>query len=145
MRSAFTLPQVLGIMLFMGGIISITLKYATINVHHYADSYLREQGELFLQSATEATLLRIGAYDRSGGSCLRELNITSSDNKLHAQVMIEHYYLADGTGCSNVDYTPIQYAPSHGMISMNIIVTSNDTHPKVLHPIRIERRSLQHP
>lgn len=145
MRRAFGLPQVLTILLFIGGIVTVTMKYAAINVQHYVDSYAREQAELFMQSATEAALLRISAYDRSGGHCMRDLNVTSSDNRFNALVTIERYYLADGTACDNVAYTPIQYEPSHGMVSMKIIVTSNDTNTKILHPIRLERRSLQHP
>lgn len=145
MRHAVGLPQALTIILFLGGIVTITLKYASINVHHYADSYTREQAELFMQSATETALLRLSAYDRLDGSCMKELNVTSSDHKLHAQVNVERYYLADGTGCNNVDYTPIQYGPSHGMVSMRVIVTSNSENPKILNPIRLERRSLQHP
>ena len=145
MRGGFGLPQVLMVILFIGGIVTVTMKYASINVKHYADSYLREQAELFMQSATEAALLRISAYDRHGGNCIDDLTITSSDSKFHAHVIIERYYLADGTACNNVAYTPIQYEPSNGMVSMKVIVTSDQTNTKILHPIRLERRSLQHP
>lgn len=145
MRRAFGLPQVLLIILFIGGIVTITMRYASLGAKHYADSYTREQAELFLQSATEAALLRISAYDRSGGSCLGSLSIRSSDGKFDANVTIERYYLADGSTCSNVAYTPIQSEESNGMISMRVIVTSDSTNTKILHPIRLERRSLQRP
>lgn len=146
MRSAFGLPQALMIILFIGGIVTVTMKYASINAQHYADSYTREQGELFVQSATEAALLRISAYDRNAtGTCMKELNVTSSDGRFIAEVTIERYYLADGSTCLNVPYTPIQWEPSHGMVSMNVIVTTNPSNPKILHPIRLERRSLQRP
>lgn len=144
MRHGFGLPQVLLIILFIGGIVTVTMRYASLGAQHYADSYTREQAELFLQSATEAALLRIGAYDRSGGTCMPNLTVHSSDGKFDANVTIERYYLADGSACSNVAYTPIQSEESHGMVSMRIIVTSA-THTKVLHPIRLERRSLQRP
>ena len=145
MRRAFGLPQVLMVLLFLGGIVTVTMKYAGINVAHYADSYSRESAELFMQSATEAALFRISAYDRHAGGCMGELNITSSDNRFHADVIIERYYLADGTTCNNVPTTAIQYEPSNGMVSMKVIVTSNNSNTKILHPIRLERRSLQHP
>lgn len=144
MRRAFGLPQALTILIFIGGIVTVTLKYAAINVNHYVDSYTREQAELFMQSATEASLLRISAFDRSGGSCMRELNVTSPDQRFYALVTVERYYLADGSGCTNVPYTPITYPLSHGIVSMRVIVTTA-SHAKVLHPIRLERRSLQHP
>lgn len=146
MRSAFGLPQVLMIILFIGGIVTVTMRYASLGAQHYADSYIREQAELFLQSATEAALLRISAYDRTSGSCMPNLTVRSSDGKFNANVTIEHYYLADGSTCNNgVAYTPIQSEESHGMVSMRIIVTSDNTNAKILHPIRLERRSLQRP
>lgn len=146
MRSAFGLPQVLMIILFIGGIVTVTMRYASLGAQHYADSYTREQAELFLQSATEAALLRLSAYDRTDGSCMPNLTVRSSDGKFDANVTIEHYYLADGSTCNNgVAYTPIQSEESHGMVSMRIIVTSDNTNAKILHPIRLERRSLQRP
>lgn len=146
MRPAFGLPQVLLIILFIGGIVTVTMRYASLGAKHYADSYTREQAELFLQSATEAALMRISAYDRSGGSCLGALTVQSSDGKFDANVTIERYYLADGSTCNNgVAYTPIQSEESNGMISIRVIVTSNNTNTKILHPIRLERRSLQRP
>jgi len=150
MRRAFGLPQVLLIILFVGGIVSVTMRYARVNAKHYADSYTREQAELFLQSATEAALLRIGAYDRSDGSCFNSLIVDSPDGKFRASVAIERYYLADGSGCNNgVAVTPVQTPESHGMVIMQVIVDSADptTHTtlKVGHPVRLERRSLQRP
>jgi hypothetical protein len=73
------------------------------------------------------------------------VTVRSSDGKFEGNVTIEHYYLADGSTCSNVAYTPIQSEESHGMVSMRIIVTSDNTNAKILHPIRLERRSLQRP
>ncbi|WP_298695010.1 hypothetical protein [uncultured Sulfuricurvum sp.] len=145
MRHAFGLPQVLLIILFIGGIVTVTMRYASLGAQHYADSYTREQAELFLQSATEAALLEISGYSRTDGSCFPGLTVHSSDGKFDANVIIEHYYLADGSSCNNVPYTSIQYAKSNGIISMRIIVTSANNNSKVLHPIRLERRSLQHP
>ena len=145
MRYAFSLLQTLFVVVFIGGIVGVTMRYASLGAKHYADSYTYEQAELFLQSASEATLLRIGAYDRSGGSCMGNLTIGSSDGKFDANVTIERYYLADGTTCNNTPYTSIQSEESHGMISMRIVVASNGTNAKILHGVRLERRSLQHP
>jgi len=150
MRHAFGLPQVLLIILFIGGIVSVTMRYASLGAKHYADSYTREQAELFMQSATEAALLRISSYPRNAGECMRDVNITSSDGRFNADVNITAYYLFDGkdndgsvlTNCDRI--VPIQTEESHGMISMNIVVTSININSS-LHPIRMERRSLQRP
>jgi hypothetical protein len=147
MRHAFGLPQVLLIILFIGGIVSVTMRYASLGARHYADSYTREQAELFLQSSTEVALLRISDYNRSfSGGCMSSVNVISSDGRFNAVVTIEQYYLADGSICNNgVAYTPIQTEESHGMVSMKVVVTSDNTNTKILHPIRLERRSLQRP
>lgn len=145
MRSAFGLPQALVIILIVSGIVTLTMKYASINVQHYADSYTREQAELFMQSATEAALLRISSHDRTTHGCLSDLNITSSDNRFIAQVNIEKYYLADGTTCTGTLSQAIQSEESHGIISMKVVVETNASNPKILHAIRLTRRSLQRP
>jgi len=144
MRHGFGLPQVLIIILFIGGIVTVTMRYASLGAKHYADSYTREQAELFLQSATEAALLRIGDYNRSDGTCMKDLVVTSPspNNSFEANITIERYFLANET-CSNVDSTSIQSDISHGMILMRVVVTSQGT--KVGNPIRLERRSLQRP
>lgn len=151
MRRAFGLPQVLLIILFIGGIVSVTMRYASLGAKHYSDSYTREQAELFLQSATEAALLRIGAYDRNTSTheCLKNLNVTSADGRFRAAVTVERYYLADASTCSNVATTAIQTEESHGMMSLRVVVTSTDPQAdpskKIGNPVRLERRSLQRP
>jgi hypothetical protein len=144
MRHAFGLPQVLLIILFIGGIVSVTMRYTSMGGKHYADSYTREQAELFMQSATEAALLRISDQNRTASGCLSNLTVRSSDGKFDANITIERYYVADGTVCGGTLSQVIQTEESNGMVSMRVIVTSN-TNPKILHPIRLERRSLQRP
>lgn len=144
MRHAFGLPQALLVLLFIGGIVTVTMRYARLGAQHYADSYTREQAELFIQSATEAALLRISAFDRSGGECMKNITVASSDGRFEANVTIERYYLADGSTCNNLPTTPIQSEESHGMVSLKIIATAV-ADPKNLHPVRLVRRSLQRP
>lgn len=154
MRHAFGLPQVLLIILFIGGIVTVTMRYASMGTKHYADSYTREQAELFLHSTTEVALMQIGAFDRNAtghDECLKDFNITSSDKKFEANVTIEHYYLPEGvckdtignTISSLIGATSI-YEKPEAMIQINIIVTSKSSQ-KVGNHIRLERRSLQRP
>lgn len=152
MRHGFGLPQVLMIILFIGGIVTVTMRYASLGAKHYADSYTREQAELFLQSATEAALLQISGHNRGAGGadCLSEINITSSDSKFQADISINKYYLSDGTSCSTTNLSEaIQTEESNGMIDMTVVVTSKDPklHPslKLGNQIRLVRRSLQRP
>ena len=144
MRHGFGLPQVLLIILFIGGIVTVTMRYASLGAKHYADSYTREQAELFMQSATEAALLKISGHNRNSG-CLSDFNISSSDNRFAAQITVKKYYLADGTTCGGSLSEPIQTEESNGMIDMTVIVESNNSNPKILHPVRLVRRSLQRP
>lgn len=155
MRRAFGLPQALLIILIIAGIGTVTLRYVSIGSKHYADSYTREQAELFLQSATEAALLRISGYDRkTNNTCIPLIGIDSSDGRFHADVDITRYYLYNGKdndgstwNCNRV--VAIQTPESHGMVEMSIVVRSLDpgSHPdkKLGNPVRIEHRSLQHP
>ncbi len=148
MRRGFGLPQVLLIILFIGGIVTVTMRYASLGAKHYADAYTREQAELFMQSATEAALFRISGYDRSANTCLQFINISSSDGRFDANITVNRYYLVNEI-CNNVNYTTIQTDDSHGMIDMTVIVTSKDPklNPslKLGNKVRLVRRSLQRP
>jgi hypothetical protein len=153
MRHAFGLPQVLLIILFIGGIVTVTMRYASLGAKHYADSYTREQAELFMQSATEAALLRISGKNRSTlAECANEFNITSSDSRFTAEINVTNYYLLGGKdndgltwNCGIDRNVSIDTPESHGMINMTVIVESNNSNPKILHPVRLQRRSLQRP
>lgn len=145
-RRAFGLPQALLIILFIGGIVTVTMRYVSLGAKHYADSFTREQAELFLQSSTEAALLAISGHDRSTG-CLNELNITSPDGRFYAEVTILKYYFSDGSTCTGGLSEPIESEESNGMVDMRITVTSNTTDltKKVGSPVKLIRRSLQRP
>lgn len=150
MRHGFGLPQALLIILFIGGIVTVTMKYASMGAKHYADSYTRESAELFMQSATEQALLKISGHNRGGSDCLSKINITSFDERFDANITINKYYLADGTSCAAADLSEIiQTEESNGMVDMTIVVTSKDPKlnpsKKLGNPVRLVRRSLQRP
>lgn len=149
MRRAFGLAQALLVILFVGGIVTVTMRYASLGAKHYADSYTREQAELFMQSATEAALLRIGAYDRTANDeCIPVIRIDSEDGRFHADVDILSYYLFEGKdndgsvwNCDRI--VPIQTPESHGMVDLRVVVTSEGG--RTGNPVRLEQRSLQRP
>jgi len=138
------LLQAIMMIVLVSGMMLITLKYASISSKHTADSYVKEQAELYLNSVIEKALLDISAYDRSAGDCFKSKSYPSSENrgkKFIARVEIEKYYLFNET-CSNVSDTHISSTESHGMVIMKVEV--NATVDGIL-TTRILRRTLQRP
>ncbi|WP_457593410.1 hypothetical protein [Hydrogenimonas sp.] len=146
-RGAFALWQAIAVILILGGIMVVTMRFASIGAHHTADSYTKEQAELFLRSATEIAMLQISGHDRSGG-CLQRVRVVSRDRKFTADINITRYYLLksspDFALCGPLAY-PIESEESHGMVMMETVVTSDPTNPRVVHPVRIIRRGIQRP
>ncbi len=146
-RRAFGLWQAIVIILILGGIMVVTMRFARIGAHHTADSYTREQAELFLRSALEIAMLQIGTHDRSGG-CLGAVRVLSRDGRFIADINITRYYLLKGSAdlalCGPLGY-PIETEESHGMVMMEAVVRSDPSNPKIVHPVRVLRRSIQRP
>ncbi len=144
LRRAFGILQALIVLLLISGMMTVLLKYASIGAKHTADSYVREQADLFLRSATEHALLDISAYDRAGGSCWAGGTYTLSPGhgRLYTvTVTVERYYLK-GEHCDNVDDVAIATDESHGYVLLRLDLNATlDGSPAV----RMIRRSLQHP
>jgi len=149
MRSGFNLIMAIFILLILSGATVLTLKYVSISSKHFADSYTQEQGEIFLQSVIEATLLQIEGRQRdsSCGTLFSGWSTSSADGKFDASVTITRYYLYkgadnDGTDLSSCSLVEaIDTRESHGYIMMEVIITSQ----KAFSPIRIVYRGLQRP
>lgn len=152
MKRAFGLPQAIMIILFIGSIVLISMKYARVSTEHYSDTYVKEQAELFLQSAKEWALLQISGFDRqangrcwSGGVIKLSDMVTNIKRDFNATITAERYYLFD-TPDPNDDFDTcttlrdeIQTPESHGMVTLNIVVQDNQNE------IRIVNRSIQRP
>ncbi len=151
MRKGFSLIFALFVIVLVAGIISLSLRYAKSSIIKTTTLYEKESAELFLNSAVELSLLAISAYERnSTNGCLRDINITSKDQRFIASVQIKWYYLLNGsndaTYCSNDGLTHIiTTSDSHGMAMLEVEVEANTTHPKNSMPLRIIRRTLQRP
>ena len=147
MSRGFGLIQALLILLIMAGIMTVAMRYATIGAKHTADSYNREEAELFMRSAIEIALLEISGYDHSDGNCLQHVRVLSHGHKYVADINITRYYVDKSSGILND--CPVRYeidAPeSHGMVMMEAVVESNNTNPKIEHPVRLLYRGLQRP
>jgi len=157
MRSGFNLLMAIFIILILSGASVLTLKYTSISAKHFADSYIKEQAEIFAQSVLETTILKIEGTDRSSaGQCLKELHFSSADDKFIADVNISKYYLyvygndykkATGTNC-DILKQKIQTEESNGYVLITIVVETNSDNNKIgdyISPVRIVTRSLQRP
>ena len=129
--------------LLVSGMMIVVMKHAAISAKHTADSYVKEQSELFLASLIEQTLFAISTYDRSGGSCLKSFDgeKTIHAKKYRAHVEVEKYYMYD-ENCSNVPVQKIATPESHGYAMLRIEVNASIDGKPVS---RIIRRSLQRP
>jgi len=137
--------QAIMMILLISGLMLVVLKYASISAKHTADSYVKEQAELYLNSVIEKALLDISNFDRSNGKCYSGDNYNEPKDRgkeFTASVKIEKYYLYNETCNNNVDYTPITTSESHGMVIMQVEV--NATVDGVL-TTRLLRRTLQRP
>ncbi len=142
MRKGFGMIQVILFMVILSTILTIMMKYASVTTKQTEDLYLKESAELFMQSAIELALFGISTHDRSGG-CLNEIHIVSDDKRFFADINITNYYLFKTAGCDREKI--IQTEESNGMVMMEVIVSSNDAHPKNTRPIRLTRRTMQRP
>ncbi len=144
MRRGVGLWQAIGMILLISGMMIVVLRYASIGAKHTADSYVREQAELLVQSAVEQTLLEISKQNRSTDGCLRFPNITQPPEergkKFTVFVEIQRYYMY-GETCADANlYTPIESPESHGYVLLHVEVNASiDGTPKV----RILRKTLQ--
>jgi hypothetical protein len=149
MRAGFGLPQALMIILFISGIVLVSIRFARVSVEHYADSYTIEQARLFERSAMERALLEIGGFDRTGGDCWSSHNDSPhpevfENNDFNASVEVIRYFLADGSTCNNVDDVAIETPESHGMVQLRIVVTDKGN-ARTSREVRLESVSVQRP
>lgn len=141
MRAGVGLWQAMGMILLLSGMMIVVLRYASVGAKHTADSYVREQSELLVQSAVEQTLLAISGHDRSGGDCLTSFDASATNRATlyRAHVTIERYYMY-GETCNNVPTVSIESPESHGYVLLHVEVNATvDGTQKV----RILRKSLQ--
>ncbi len=134
MRSGFGMIQVIFFMLILSGILAISMRYASITTKQTQDLYIKEQASLFMQSAIELALLGISSHDYNSSGFIEDIEVISDDKRFIADINITTYYIYG----VNID-TEV----SSGMINLDIVVETNNTHPKNSRKIRITKRSLQ--
>lgn len=145
-KQGFGLWQAIMIILIISGLMVVVLKYSRIAAKHTADTYVREQLELYLNSAIEMTLLEISLRDKT--ACVNLYNpptITKKKTVYSANVNVRKYYLLNGVsefGTCAANIINIESEETHGMVLIEIealaSVDGNVTS-------RILRRTLQRP
>ncbi len=140
MRKGFGLIQVIFFMVLMSGILAIAMKYASISAKQTADLYTKEQAELFMQSSIEVALLGLSDHNKSTG-CIHTVKVISEDKRFVADINISDYFLISSENCDRK--TLIDTEGSNGMIMMDIVVETNNSHPKNSDKVRVVRRTLQ--
>ena len=147
MRRGFGLMQALMVIVLISGLMVVVMKYTQYSIKQTKDLYIRESAELFMNSAVELSLLAIQGYDRNNSNCLKEVNITSSDQRFNADINITKYFLYKDynlSSCSRVQ--KIETEDSHGMVMLEITVETNSSNPKNHGTdIILRRRTLQRP
>ncbi len=129
-------------LLLLAGLAMLTLSYARIHAHFFADTYTKEQAELFADSVTEAALMRIEANES-------KLDFLSPKGRFRAHVQVERCYVLpsykdENANCKRgINVTFIDTPASNGYMMLRIEV--NSTKDAFLSPIRIYRRTLQRP
>ena len=139
-------------LLLLSGLGILTIKMARISAKHFADSFIKEQAQLFMDSAIELAILKVQGWDRSQHNrCLQHIDFLSGDGRFEANVTILSYYLFHGKDnnktknyCGSLTI-PIQTEASHGYVLMDVTVQTSRDAKKVSTPVRITRRTLQRP
>ena len=140
MRRGFGLIQVIFFMVILSTILTITMRYAAISARQTGDLFVKEQAELFMQSAIELTILGLEGHDKSSG-CIHHIKIISHDKRFIADVNLSNYFLLNSETCDRK--SPIDTEESNGMVVIDIVVETNATHPKNSQNLRLVRRTLQ--
>ena len=145
-KKGFGLWQAIMIILIISGLMVVVIKYSRIAAKHTADTYVREQLELYLNSVVEMTLLEISLRDKT--TCLSAFSaptITKKKVTYSADINVTKYYLLNGItefGSCASSIQNIQSQETHGMVLLEIealaTVDGNTTS-------RILRRTLQRP
>ncbi len=142
MSRAFGIVQALMIILIVGGMLTVTMQYARIGAHHTADSYVKEQAQLWMESSVEWALKEIMRTDSSGGTCWAggdAPGLTKRNQVYTAHVTVERYYAFEGS-CGNVPVVPVGAEESNYYVVLRVEVNATvEGKPTV----RLFRRTLQ--
>ena len=143
-KRAFSLIHVLIIMILIGTVLLMGLRYASLAKSFTKELYIKEKAMLFLKSSIEIALLTISGYDRSKKhNCLDKIKIISKDRRFIADINVSRYYLSQNSSLYCKKSKIIKSEESHGMVLLEITVTNNPANHKIKKAIKITKRTSQ--
>ena len=154
MRNGFGIIQAIFFILAISFVGLVAIEYSKISMKTTTDTYLKEQADIFMQSATEFGILAILNQDRKNIGCLKHIKIISQDQRFFADIDITDYMLRDynstlqdETWCSgigvNIHHVSDQILNGSGIFYVR--VESNTSNPKIgkENKIRLVKRVWQ--
>lgn len=148
-RRGFGIITAIILLVLIATVGAMILSIATTSSKKATDDYLRIQAEMLARSATEFAVMRVQGFNRTGGNCLENLDITA--DPYVANVTISYLFNgAKPANCNNVlsssdvGYTPrVEDTDLNGMVIIDVVVTTKEG--TSTEPIRIHKRTLQKP
>lgn len=149
MKKGFSLLTALLFMILIATLGALAISLSTQSAKQTGDLYLREQGELLLQSGSEYALLALSAHDHNT-RCLEQINATytpdGTQNLFDINISLRYFGNGLPTDCptpSDNNISNIDTNESNMTVMIDTIVTSNPSLSS--EPIRLHRRTIQKP
>jgi len=152
-KKGFGLITAIVLLVLISTVAMMILSITTTSSKKATDDYLRIQAEMLSRSATEFAIMRVQGFDRSGGNCLENLDITATPFDIN--VTINYLFngnkpvnCADSNVWASAETTPLVDPDLSGTVIMDVVVTEHmDGSPADWNkePIRIHKRTIQKP
>jgi type II secretory pathway pseudopilin PulG len=139
-RRGFGIITAIILLVLIATIATMILSLTVTSSKKATDDYLRIQAEMLARSATEFAIMRAQGFDRSGGNCLENVNITAVPFDVNVTI---NYLGTLPAGCNNVFDTTVTDPDLNGMLVLDVVVSTQDG--ITTEPIRIHKRTLQKP
>ncbi|MBE0496891.1 MAG: type II secretion system protein [Campylobacterales bacterium] len=143
MRRGFSMITAIIFIVLVATLGALALSLSTQTTKQTTDLFLREQGELLAQSATEFALLAFSAHEiNATNGCLQQINAQYPQAGANAlfDINITLRYLGSGLPAA-CNETSVTTTDSNLTLIIDTIVTSTVS----TEPIRFHRRTLQKP
>ncbi len=146
LKKGFGIITAIIVVMAISGIVMLILMLASGRVKKTTDEYLNLQAKLLADSAVEYAIMRIEGFDRSGGGCLKQVNITA--NPFDINISIKYFMTQDLAAslpsCQSAILTPyITEYSANGTALLDIYVTYKDKTSN--ETIKIHKRTVQKP
>lgn len=146
MRRGFSMITAIIFIVLVATLGALALSLSTQTTKQTTDLFLREQGELLAQSATEFALLAFSAHEiNATNGCLQQINAQYPQAGANAlfDINVTLRYLGNGLPC-NAGFI-INNAVATNDSNLTLIIDTLVTSSAGTEPISFHRRTLQKP